>query len=161
PNPEPAMRVEREMSPAVFTPNVAKFIDRCLAIAKSTPEPAKADLLKMLAIRVALLEHPMSQVRKGTIHRMASGEYEAITEDCVHHYVEGLRLTRPDRIWEIARQINLGIFHGEAAVHRGSVLDLLPSVAADAVYFDPPYPGVMSYEKEYRVIDQILEGTSK
>ena len=31
----------------------------------------------------------------------------------------------------------------------------------DVAYFDPPYPGVMSYEKEYRVIDEILEGTSR
>ena len=25
----------------------------------------------------------------------------------------------------------------------------------------PPYPGVMSYEKDYRVIDEILEGASR
>jgi hypothetical protein len=29
------------------------------------------------------------------------------------------------------------------------------------VYFDPPYPGVMSYEKEYAVLDEILEGSKK
>ncbi len=31
PNPEPAMRIEREMVPAVFTANVARLIDRALA----------------------------------------------------------------------------------------------------------------------------------
>jgi len=103
----------------------------------------------------------MSQVRKGTIYRLATGEYEAITESCVHHYVEGLRLTRPDRLWSIARQLNAGIVAGQARVLQGSVLDLLPSIEADVAYFDPPYPGVMSYEKEYRVIDEILEGASR
>jgi hypothetical protein len=38
---------------------------------------------------------------------------------------------------------------------------VLPEIEADVAYFDPPYPGVMSYEKEYRVIDEILEGSTK
>ena len=161
PNPEPALRVEREMSPSIFTRNVARFIDRALAASRVTGEPAKAALLKMLAIRVALLEHPMSQVRKGTIHRVTTGEYEAITPSCAHHYVNGLRLTRPDRVWGIAQQINAGVFQGEARVIQQSVLEVLPSIEADVVYFDPPYPGVMSYEREYKVIDEILEGTTR
>ena len=41
---------------------------------------------------------------------------------------------------------------------KQSVFDALPTVQADVAYLDPPYPGVMSYEKEYRVIDEILEG---
>jgi len=161
PNGEPAMRVEQTMVPSVFTANVARLIDRALAQARVTPDPAKAALLKMLAIRVALLEHPMSQVRKGTIHRVASGEYESITESCVHHYVEGLRLTRQERLWALAEQINAGVFQGEAEVVKESVFDVLPRVQADVAYFDPPYPGVMSYEKEYRVIDEILEGVTR
>ena len=111
----------------------------------------------MLAIRLALLEHPMSQVRKGTIHRVATGEYESITESCVHHYVEGLRLTRPDRVWRLAQQLNAGVFQGEGRVIKASIFDVLPEFKADVAYFDPPYPGVMSYEKEYKIIDQILE----
>jgi hypothetical protein len=38
---------------------------------------------------------------------------------------------------------------------------MLPEIPADVAYFDPPYPGVMSYEKEYKVIDEILEGQSR
>jgi len=157
----PPGRIEQELVPAVFTANVARLIDRALAIAAATGDDAKAALLRLLAIRVAMLEHPMSQVRKGTIHRVATGEYEAITDSCVHHYVQGLRLTRPDRLWAIAQQINAGVFAGEARVVQGNILDLLPSLDADIAYFDPPYPGVMSYEKEYRVIDAILEGSSR
>jgi hypothetical protein len=161
PNPEPALRVEREMVPHIFTKNVARFIDRSLSQARVTNDPAKAALLKMLAIRVAMLEHPMSQIRKGTIHRLASGEYESITESCVHHYVDGLRLTRLERVWKLAQQINAGVFAGEGRVIQKSIFDVLPEIDADVAYFDPPYPGVMSYEKEYRVIDEILEGSTK
>jgi hypothetical protein len=51
------------------------------------------------------------------------------------------------------------VFEGQGEVRRESVLDALPSIEADVAYFDPPYPGVMSYEKEYRIIDQLLEGS--
>jgi len=37
----------------------------------------------------------------------------------------------------------------------------LPDLKADVLYADPPYPGVMSYEKEYKVVDEILEGASR
>ncbi len=44
---------------------------------------------------------------------------------------------------------------------KRSVFDALPEIEADVAYFDPPYPGVMSYEREYKVIDEILEGASR
>jgi adenine-specific DNA methylase len=162
PNPEPALRIEREMCPAIFTQNVARFIDRALVQAELTPDPAKAALLKLLAIRMALLSHPMSQVRKGTIHRVTTGEFESITQSCIKRYVDdALRLTRLERVWELAEHINAGVFQGDGTVHEGSVLDLLPTIDADVAYFDPPYPGVMSYEREYKVIDEILEGKTR
>ena len=154
-------RIEVGYAPRVFTQEQARFLDRALAIAGETTDPAKAALIRLLAIRVALLAHPMSQVRAGTIHRISSGEYEAITESCMYHYVDGLRLTRPGKLWDLAQQLNVGVFHGEGEVIRASVLDVLPEIRADIAYFDPPYPGVMSYEKEYRVIDEILEGASR
>ena len=124
--------------------------------------PADGDVLyRLLAIRVALLAHPMSQVRPGTIHRLTTGEVESITESCLYHYVDGLRLTRPGKLWELAQQINVGVFQGEGQILKGNVLELLPTIRADVAYFDPPYPGVMSYEREYKIIDEILEGASR
>lgn len=154
-------RIETGYAPGTFTCPQARLLDRSLALASESPDPAKAALLRLLAIRVALLAHPMSQVRAGTIHRLSSGEYESITESCLYHYVDGLRLTRPEKLWELACQINAGVFQGQALVRKVNLLEALPSIQADVAYFDPPYPGVMSYEKEYRVIDEILEGASK
>lgn len=42
-----------------------------------------------------------------------------------------------------------------------SIFEALPEIEADVAYFDPPYPGVMSYEREYRTIDELLEGASR
>jgi adenine-specific DNA methylase len=147
--------------PDVFTENVGAAIDRLLHAADRATLPAKAGLLQLLAIRVAMLAHPMSQVRKGTAHRATTGEWESITESCLKHYVDALRLHTLDRLWYLAQKINAGVFEGKGRVIQTDVLDVLPEIRADVAYFDPPYSGVMSYEKEYRVIDQLLEGTTR
>ncbi len=161
PTDAPPGRIERDYVPAVFTQAQGRFIDRALAVAAATEDTAKAALFRLLAIRVALLAHPYSQVRKGTIHRITTGEFESITESAVYHYIDGLRLTNPDKLWTLAQQINAGVFQGEGRVLQASVLEVLPTIEADIAYFDPPYPGVMSYEREYKVIDEILEGASR
>jgi len=160
-NSPPPGRIETEYTPKVFTREQGQLLDNILSIASNTKDEAKAALFKLLAIRVSLLAHPMSQVRKGTIHRLETGEYENITESCLHHYVDGWKLTKPKKLWDLAKQINTGVFQGEGRVIKRSVIDVLPDIDADVAYFDPPYPGVMSYEKEYKIIDEILEGSSR
>ena len=161
PSDDPPGRVERDYVPRVFTREQARFLDRALSLAQQSGDKAKGALLRLLAIRVALLAHPMSQVRAGTIHRLDTGEYESITESCLYHYIDGLRLTRPGKLWKISQRINAGVFQGEGCVFKANIIDILPELDADVAYFDPPYPGVMSYEKEYKIIDEILEGSSR
>jgi len=103
----------------------------------------------------------MSQVRKGTAHRASTGEWESITPSCLSHYVDALRLDTIDKLWHLAQKTNAGVFEGRGRVIQGNVLELLPDIQADVLYADPPYSGVMSYEKEYRVIDELLEGTTR
>ena len=113
PSDSPPGRIERDYAPSTFTQEQGRFLDRALGAASETTDPAKAALYRLLAVRVALLAHPYSQVRKGTIHRVTTGEYESITESATYHYIDGLRLTRPDKLWELAQQINAGVFQGE------------------------------------------------
>jgi adenine-specific DNA-methyltransferase len=147
--------------PAVFTQNVGRVLDQLLTAADRSLDCGKAALLRLLAIRVGMLAHPMSQIRPGTAHRATTGEWESITPSCVQHYISALRLDTPQKLWALAQKTNAGVFPGQGEVHQGSVLDALPAIHADIAYFDPPYSGVMSYEKEYRVIDQLLEGTTR
>src|SRR2546422_250980 len=157
----PPGRVERELTPSVFTSNVGRFLDAAFETADQTRDTAKAALLRLLAIRVALMAHPMSQVRPGTVYRATTGEWESITPSCLYHYVDGFRLTTPAKLWGLAQQISAGVFQGEARVMKADILEALPSIQADVAYFDPPYPGAMSYEKEGAGIDQLLEGTTR
>jgi len=160
PSDAPLGPIEQKYVPAVFTRTQARLLDNILTMAEEARDVAKSALLRLLAIRVALLAHSMSSVRPGTIHRVTTGEFEAITPSCVSDYIDGLRLWRPDRLWRLAEQINGGVFQGEARVLKVDIVETLPKIEADVAYFDPPYPGVASYEKEYKVIDEILEGSS-
>lgn len=160
PSNDPPDRVEQKYVPQVFTLEQARFLDRALGAAVRCKDPAKAALYRLLAIRVALLAHPMSQVRAGTIARVTSGGWESVSQHCVRHYVEGPKLTRTEKLWELAQQINAGVFEGEGRILKADILEVLPTIQADVVYFDPPYPGTVAHEREYRVLDEILEGTS-
>src|SRR5713226_8663411 len=124
-------RVESRLVPSVFTTNVGRFLDAAFETAAQTGDVAKAALLRLLAIRVALLAHPMSQVRPGTAHRASTGEWESITESCLYHYNEAFRLTTPAKLWDLAQQINAGVFQGEARVMKTDILEALPSIQAD------------------------------
>lgn len=147
--------------PAVFTENVGEVIDKLLHTAGHSSIQAKAALLRLLAIRVAMLAHPMSQVRPGTAHRATEGAWESITPSCLGHYVDALRLDTLGELWHLGQKTNAGVIPGRGRVIQGDVLEILPEIQADVMYADPPYSGVMSYEKEYRIIDQLLEGITR
>ena len=160
PSDGPPGRVEKDYVPGTFTRAQARVLDRALSLAEESRDVARRALLRLLAVRVALLCHPMSQVRAGNMPKVTEGKFDSITESCLKQYVDGLRLTRSDQLWQLARQINGGVFHGEARILKRSILDVLPDIGAHVFYMDPPYPGTSSYEREYKVIDEILEGAA-
>jgi hypothetical protein len=153
--------VQQRYVPAVFPANVARFLDEALAVAAETANEAKANLIKLLAMKVAMAAHPMGQVRKGTAHRVATGELESITPSCVGIYVDAARLTSPERLWVMAERINAGVSQGHGRADKADTLEILPSIEVDIGYFDAPYPTTTPYEREYRVLDEIFEGHAR
>jgi 16S rRNA G966 N2-methylase RsmD len=153
--------VERELSPSAFTQSQARVIDNALALASEASDPAKAALLRLLAIRIALAAHPFSYARRGTIGKMTTGEYESITPSALPQYVRGLRLATFPQVWDLAERINHGVFEGRGEVLQGDTLNLLSAIDADIAYFDPPYAATRGYEAAYKVLDQILGEESR
>jgi adenine-specific DNA methylase len=100
----------------------------------------------------------MSMLR-GTDARAAAGEdYDRVSPRRVGHYLRSQELLAPAAWWALAREVNLGVFAGEGEAHQRDVFDFLGDVEGDVVYLDPPYPGTTAYEKEYAVLDRLLEG---
>lgn len=148
--------VERDLSPQAFTQSQARVIDNALVLARQSQDPAKAALLMLLAIRIALAAHPFSYARKGMIGKLTTGEYETITPTALPQYVRGLRLASFPQLWDLAERINQGVFEGCGDMLDGDALEILPKIEPDVVYADPPYAATRGYEAAYKVIDQIL-----
>jgi adenine-specific DNA-methyltransferase len=156
--PYPRVAEERYV-PSVFSREHARFIDRALWWARTEylPEP-KRSLALVLMVKLMLRIQPMSMLR-GTDARAAfSGDYDLVSPRRVGHYVRSLDLLQPAAWWRLAQEMNQGVLPGEGEAYQENALALLPRLRADVVYLDPPYPGTTSYEREYAVLDDLLEG---
>jgi adenine-specific DNA methylase len=155
--------VMKRFVPDYFVPRHAWIIDNVLAYAKAARCPEKRDLLKLLAIHFIVRWRPFGDFHQpGVVDKFARSDFEGansrLFRGCFgrlfqHTCLEKLRM--------IARDINAGVFSNgmKNEMIQGDVLDLLEKVQGNILYLDPPYFGSNSYERIYRVLDQILAGT--
>lgn len=73
-----------------------------------------------------------------------------------------LRIGEPTALAQrVVESLNLGVFSNgqENLMHRGDAVEFIREVGevADAVYLDPPYPGVLDYETVYAGVNHLLE----
>lgn len=150
---------EQEFCPGVFSREHAQPVDRALhwLHAGQIPEPLRS-LLTLLVVKWILRLQPMSMLRGTDARAAAGGDYDRVSPRRVGHYLRSRELLAPAVWWELAREVNLGVFAGEGEVHQQDAFEFLGSIEGDVVYLDPPYPGTTSYEKEYAVLDCLLEG---
>jgi len=150
---------EETFSPSVFSAEHARFLDQGLHWARSRHFPgAKRHLMELLLVRWALRCQPMSQLRGTDARAAAEGDFDRVSPRRVGHYVGSLRLLQPRAVTAMARQLSGAVFPGRGFVSQIDAVDFLSHTEGDVVYFDPPYPGTTTYEKEYRALDILLEG---
>ena len=150
---------EETFCPAVFADEHARPIDRALYWLQSElfSEPRRS-LLTLLLVKWMLRLQPMSMLRGTDARAAAGGDYDRVSPRRVGHYLHSRRLLAPSAWWQLAQQVNLGVFAGQGEAHQRDVFDFLRDVQGDVVYLDPPYPGTTAYEREYAVLDRLLEG---
>jgi adenine-specific DNA methylase len=150
---------EQEFCPGVFSRDHSQLIDQVLHWLRAghISEPRRS-LLTLLLVKWILRLQPMSMLR-GTDARAAAGEdYDRVSPRRVGHYLRSQELLAPAAWWELAREVNLGVFAGEGEAHQQDVFNFLNDAQGDIIYVDAPYPGTTCYEKEYAVLDHLLEG---
>lgn len=154
-------RAEAEFCPRVFTMEHARLIDRALYWLHSGAfsEP-RLSLLTLLLVKWIFRLQPMSMLRGTDARAAASGDYDCVSTRRVGHYVRSQKLLAPTAWWGLAREVNLGVFAGRGETHQSDVFDFLRGVEGDVIYLDAPYPGTTPYEREYAVLDTLLEGRS-
>jgi hypothetical protein len=150
---------EHEFCPGVFSREHAQMIDRVIYWLRigQIPEPRRS-LLTVLLVKWILRTQPMSMLRGTDARAAAGGDYDRVSPRRVGHYLRSRTLLRLAAWWDLAQDVNLGVFAGEGEAHQRDVFDFLKDVHGDIIYIDPPYPGTAPYESEYTVMDQLLEG---
>ena len=151
---------EERYSPVVLPRRHAVLLDRALQNLKVFSEP-KRSLAILLLIKWVLRIQPMSMLR-GTDARAAfEGDLDRVSPRRLGHYLNGERLLMPQAWFSLAAEVNSGVFPGRGEAHQGDALSFLESTEGDIVYLDPPYPNTTSYEREYAVLDDLLEGAPR
>ncbi len=104
---------------------------------------------------------PMSMLR-GTDARAAfGGDLDQVSPRRVGHYLKAQRLLHADAWRALMADLNSGVFPGRGEAEQGDAFAFLSSARGDVVYLDPPYAQTTSYEREYAVLDDLLEGGSR
>ena len=153
-------RAEERYSPVVFPRSHAVLLDRLLHNLQEFYEP-KRSLATLLVVKWALRIQPMSMLR-GTDARAAfGGDLDRVSPHRLGHYLNGRKLLRSEAWLGLMEEVNGGVFPGRGEAHQRDALAFLKSVKGDVVYLDPPYPGTTSYEREYAVLDDLLEGETR
>jgi 16S rRNA G966 N2-methylase RsmD len=148
---------EAHYTPSVFGLAHAQLADRVLFNLNQQPEPDRS-LATLLLVKWLLRVQPMSGLR-GTDARAAfEGDLDRVSPRRLAHYLDSVRLLEPEAWFSLAREVNRGVFPGGGQAHQMDALEFLAGAQGDVVYLDPPYPGTTSYEREYAVLDHLLEG---
>ncbi len=124
---------------------------------------AKANLIKLLAMRSS--RWPRIRWRRSALERHTAwppASSKRSPSRCVKVYIDAKRLTSPGEAASVHGARSTGASSlARATSTKGSAIDVLPTVNADVVYLDPPYPGTTPYEREYRILDEIFDGEAK
>jgi 16S rRNA G966 N2-methylase RsmD len=152
--------VEQRFSPSVFPKAHARLLDRTLHNLQGFKEPRRS-LATILVIKMALRVQPMSQLRGTDAKAAYEGDLDKVSSHRVKHYLNAQRLLRPEAWLRLMKEVNTGVFAGNGEAEHGDAFTFLYRRQGDVVYLDPPYPGTTSYEREYAVLDDLLEGQTK
>ena len=155
------MRLAREMRapPVADTlplPRVpADFFATAIAAAGQVSSP-KDDLLRLLLMHAVLHSFPMSLPSATDAPKFAAGDLDAISPRRLGHYVRSRLFTRPEALWAIAEAVNRGVIGGSGAARAGDAREVIPAIAPEVVYLDPPFPGTTAYGRAYAVLDALI-----
>ena len=150
-------QAEERFVPSVFSRPHAQLIDRALANLRSFDEPLRS-LATLLLIKWILRIQPMSMLRGTDALAAFEGDLDRVSPRRLRHYLESRELLSIGAWIRLADDVNAGVFPGAGEVHQEDALTFLARAAGDVVYLDPPYPRTTSYEHEYAVLDELLEG---
>jgi len=152
--------LESSYVPDHFTLESARFLDQAFAVADSLSDPTKRALVRLLLMKYVLSLRPHAHFSSPRAFNrpLAEGRYDDIKG--IYHEALAANLEHPlPALRRLARVINQSVMRG-AQPCRVMKAEARETIAAgrgaEILYLDPPYAGTLAYEKEYRVLDELL-----
>lgn len=114
-------------------------------------------LATLLVVKWALRTQPMSMLRGTDAKAAFGGDFDRVSPRRLGHYLKSQGLLTPQAWLTLAGEVNGGVFPGRGEADQRDAVEFLGLVDGDVVYLDPPYAGTTAYEREYAVLDDLLE----
>lgn len=153
-------QIEHNYVPDCFALASAQFLDNAFAVVEQVEDETKKSLLRLLLINYIYWLRPHSKFSSpGAFNRpFAEERWDDIKATYKHAIMANASHPLP-ALRSLARDINRAVMRGAQPCRamKGDALDTIRAgEGAEVLYLDPPYSGTLSYEEEYRVLDEIL-----
>ena len=152
--------IEQNYVPDCFALASARFLDNAFAVVEEVEDGMKRSLLRLLLVKYIYWLRPHSKFSSpGAFNRpFAEQRWDDIKATYKHAIAANASHPLP-ALRSLARYINRAVARGAQPCRatKGEALDTIRAgEGAEVLYLDPPYSGTLSYEEEYRVLDEIL-----
>jgi adenine-specific DNA methylase len=152
--------IEERYVPDCFTIASAQFLDNGFAVVEQVEDETKKSLLRLLLVKYIYWLRPHSKFSSpGAFNRpFAEERWDDIKATYKHAIAANASHPLP-AVRALAKDINRAIARGSQPCRamKGDALETIRAgEGAEVLYLDPPYSGTLSYEEEYRVLDEIL-----
>jgi site-specific DNA-adenine methylase len=152
--------IEERYVPDCFALAAARFLDNAFAVVTQFEDEMKRALLRLLLVKYIYWMRPHSKFSSpGAFNRpFAEERWDDIKATYKHAIAANASHPLP-AVRALAKDINRAIARGVHACQamKGDALETIRAgEGAEVLYLDPPYGGTLSYEEEYRILDEIL-----
>ncbi len=152
--------IEQNYVPDCFAEVTAQFLDNAFAAVGLVSDEMKRYLLRLLLIKYIYWMRPHSKFSSpGAFNRPFAEERWDDIKSTYKHAISANASHPLPALQHLAKDINRAVARGAQPCRamQGQALETIHAgEGADILYLDPPYGGTLSYEEEYRIIDEIL-----
>ncbi len=152
--------IEERYVPDCFALGAARFLDNAFAVVEQVEDEMKRALLRLLLVKYIYWMRPHSKFSSpGAFNRPFAEERWDDIKSTYKHAIAANATHPLPAVRALAKDINRAVARGAQAcrVMKGNALETIRAgEGAEILYLDPPYSGTLSYEEEYRILDEIL-----
>jgi adenine-specific DNA methylase len=152
--------IEQNYVPDCFALASAQFLDNAFAVVEQVEDETKRSLLRLLLVKYIYWLRPHSKFSSpGAFNRPFAEERWDDIKATYKHAIAANASHPLLAVRALANNINRAIARGSQPCQtmKGDALETIRAgEGAEVLYLDPPYSGTLSYEEEYRVLDEIL-----